>query len=61
LIDKLIVADIAPSMSPSSKNIESFLEKMNSINMSSLDKNLHKARKEVDLILCEIPILKEVI
>ncbi len=61
MIDKLIVADIAPSMSPSSKNIESFLEKMNSINMSSLDKNLHKARKEVDLILCEIPILKEVI
>lgn len=59
LIHKLIVADICPSVSPSSKNIQSFLDRMNAVNMSLLNKDLYKAKKEVDLMLCELPVLKE--
>jgi hypothetical protein len=54
------VADIAPSISPSTINIKLYLEKMNSIDINSLDLNLHKARKQVDEILCELPVLKQV-
>lgn len=45
-------------MSPSTVNIESFLEKMGSIDMSKLDPSIHKARKQVDILLCELPVLK---
>ena len=32
---------------------------MGSVDLSKLDPNIHKARKEVDSILCELPILKD--
>ena len=54
----MIVADITPYISPSTANIGSFLAKMDSIDMTKLDPSLHKARKEVDSILCELPVLK---
>ena len=60
MIDKLIVADISPTLSPSTININSFLEKMDSIDMDSLDSDLYKARKQVDEILCELPLLQKV-
>jgi hypothetical protein len=59
-IDKLIVADISPTISPSAENIKMYLDKMISIDMSKLDPNLFKARKQVDLKLCELPQLKNV-
>ena len=60
LIDKLLVADIAPSLSPSTLNIKQFLNKMNSIDINSLDHSVYKARKQVEERLCEIPLLKSV-
>lgn len=60
LVDKLLVADIAPSVSPSTLNIRQFLNKMNSIDLSSLDHSVFKARKQVEEKLCELPALKHV-
>jgi len=60
LIDKLIVADISPTISPSTLNIKSFLDKMALVDFKTLDSNLFKARKQVEVFLCELPALKKV-
>ena len=61
-VHKLIVADISPTISPSHASIHSYLEKMVSIDMSSLDSSsIFAARKQVDTILCELEALNNVI
>lgn len=59
---KLIVADISPSTSPSHASIKTYLDKMISIDMNSLDgSSIFAARKQVDAKLCEVPALNMVI
>ncbi|CAF1014086.1 unnamed protein product [Brachionus calyciflorus] len=58
-VDKIIVADISPSVSPSLINIKSYLDKMRSIDMNELATKIVKARKQVDEQLCQLPSLKK--
>jgi pimeloyl-ACP methyl ester carboxylesterase len=60
-LDKIIVADIAPSTSPSLLNISKILEKLCTIDLSEVSSNLFAARKEIDAKLCEVDVLKNVI
>lgn len=61
MINKLIVADIAPSTSPSLKNITAIVQKLSTINLDQFKSvNLHNARKQIDQILCELDFLAKV-
>jgi hypothetical protein len=59
-IDKLIVADISPTLSPSLANIHQIIDKITQVDLGLLGSNIFKARKLADQILCELDILKNV-
>lgn len=58
-VNKLIVSDVSPNVSPSNENIKLYLNAMKNLDFNSA-KTITEARKTADKVLNSIPSLKTV-
>ena len=59
-VNKLIVSDVSPNVSPSNENIKLYLNAMKTLDFNSA-KTITEARKTADKVLNSIPSLKTVL